>query len=275
MILIAESGSSKTDWLLVSNESETKLSSKGYNPQIASSSFILEDLNDCFKKIDVSTIEDIFFYGAGCAAESSKNKLQKILCIFFTNSRITIESDLLAACRALLGNKEGIIGILGTGSNCCYYDGKKIHQKTTSLGYILGDEGSGNDIAKRVIKLALYNEIDSNTIDSIFGVNFNPNELISSIYGADRINTYLASFMKKIYPLRNEESIKSQIIDSFNSYFVNHISKYSESSKVYLAGSISVLFRSELEDIALLHGKTLEKCDSNPIEGLKKYHLNS
>ena len=271
MIAIAESVSSKTDWLIIKDDQEITFQSKGYNPQFIDSNFIQNDLHSHFP--ESSAIEQVFFYGAGCASASSQDKMKNMLAEIFTSAEIEVESDLLAACRAMLGHSAGIVGILGTGSNCCYYDGKTISQKTTNLGFLMGDEGSGNNIAKRVLRKCLYNDISEHIQNDILGEASNRNEFVTKIYNQDRINTYLASFMKKIYPHRNDAEVAIEVKASFSAFFKHHVAKYTESDKLYLVGSISTLIEDQLRDLSVDYNKTLVSVSKSPINGLKRHHL--
>lgn len=276
MILIAESGSTKTDWIFIEGSNEISFKSQGYNPQIIDIDFLKQDLKSNIPGlINPVEISQLFFYGAGCSSESSKVKMRNMLLDYFPNATIDVQSDLLAACRALLGNKKGIIGILGTGSNSCYYDGENIIQKSTNLGYLMGDEGSGNEIAQRVIKLCLYNKLDKEISNQIIPKNLSGNEFVGFIYSQDRINRYLASFMPKIYSFRNNPLIHSAIQGSLKSYIENHISIYTESSEVYLTGSIASLFEDELRSIMLEFDKVLVTVLKSPVDALKDFHLQS
>lgn len=276
MILIADSGSTKTDWIIIGESQEVSFKSAGYNPQVVNQEFVKSDLSSSFPALfNRDEIHKIYFYGAGCSSESSKIKMKRILASFFTKGEIEVQSDLLAACRSLLGDGKGIVGILGTGSNACYYNGESIVQKSTNLGYLMGDEGSGNEISRRIIKLCLYNKLDKAISSKIIPNDISENEFVSSIYSQDRVNQYLASFMPKIYPFKDNSMIKSEIENSFRAYFENHISIYTETSDIYLTGSISALFRAELEDISMSFNKNLKKVIKSPIEGLKEYHLKS
>ena len=271
MIAIAESGSSKTDWLIIKDNQEITFQSKGYNPQFIDSAFIQNDLQALFS--EGSEVQHLFFYGAGCASSSSQEKMKSMLAEIFPSAEIEIESDLLAACRAMLGHSAGIVGILGTGSNCCYYNGKSIIQKTTNLGFLMGDEGSGNNIAKRVLRRCLYNDISEDIQIDILGDSTNRNEFVTKIYNQDRINTYLATFMKKIYPHRNNTEIATEIKASFSEFFKHHVAKYIESNQLYLVGSISALFEDQIRAISVDYNKTLVSVSKSPINGLKEYHL--
>jgi glucosamine kinase len=152
MILIAESGSTKTDWVIINGEEVNHIYSEGYNPYYMESAYIENSINRCLlNTIDPQKINKIYFYGAGCSSEQ-KYILEKALKACFTEAKIVVESDMLAAARGLLGNKAGFAAVLGTGTNTCYYDGNEIVEIVDSLGFLAGDEGSGAYLGKKLSK---------------------------------------------------------------------------------------------------------------------------
>ena len=155
MILIADSGSTKTHWVCLDGEGEHHCTTEGLNPLFAGEeAFVSACGKVCAELLSAADarVEEVFFYGAGCGQESSRQRVRQYLEKAFGCGNVSVEGDLLGACRATCGRREGLVGILGTGSNLCYYDGEAIARQRTSTGYILGDEGSGNHIGRRLLK---------------------------------------------------------------------------------------------------------------------------
>ena len=196
MILIADSGSTKTEWRGIYNHGSQSCITKGINPYHQSTDEILQILNTDFS-MDHTHITKIYFYGAGCANKDKIQIVKKALRTFFQTSFISIESDLMGAARSLCGNQPGIACILGTGSNSCMYDGQKITHNVSPLGYILGDEGSGAVMGKKLIANILKNQF-SDTIIQLFHQEYhtNKNEILDHIYKKPLANRYMAQFTK-------------------------------------------------------------------------------
>lgn len=276
MILIAESGSSKTDWVLLNDSAKIAFSSKGYNPHFVDLKYIQKDLLSSLPNLlKVEDVSKVFFYGAGCVSKESQTKMIAIFQSIFPKSCAFVESDLLAACRALYGEKKGIAAILGTGSNCCYYDGVKMNQERLSLGFLIGDEGSGGNISKKVLKKCLYHEIPEDISSKILGVKKDEySSFISHLYTKDRVNSFLASFIPKIIPLKDHPTIKGCIEDSFQSFFNNHMSQYDNSIPISFVGSIADIFQDEINFIADKNGFKIGKIVRKPIADLVAFHEN-
>jgi len=189
MILIADSGSSKTDWRLIDGESISQFETFGLNPFVVSSKVIDETVRQL--DLDFSSINKVFFYGAGCGNTEKANALKMVLNTIFTIAEIDVKSDLLAVAHALLHNNSGVVGILGTGSNVAYFDAENIKPVKTSLGYLLGDEGSGNQIGKQFLKLYLTDSLDADLDKEI---ELDKDSILKELYEHSFPNRYLASF---------------------------------------------------------------------------------
>ena len=201
MMIIADSGSTKTDWRLVSKEGhKEEAQTIGLNPHLISEIDFTAAFQDSnlteWAKLD---LHHIYFYGAGITGKNLQEKLANWLKSYFEDAKISVESDLLAAARAAHGNSQGVIGILGTGSNCGYYDGHKIEKNIPPLGYILGDEGSGNALGRRLLTSFLRSEL-SDEISSSFKI-FYPEHasLLSKVYSQQQVSPFLASFVPFIH----------------------------------------------------------------------------
>lgn len=274
MYLIAESGSTKTDWLLFNKDSVKSFETEGYNPQVMSVKAIVASLKKNIA-IDILSqpIQEIYFYGAGCSSKQAKEHIYNALNNSFQVENIQVESDLLAACRATVGVNQGLVGILGTGSNFGFFDGFNFSQKTTNLGYLMGDEGSGNDIARRVIKKCLYFEISPEVAEDILQIQPESyNTFVASLYQKVKVNRYFASFMPRIHQYVEVPQIKNCISASLNAFIANHVSKYKDCKEVYLVGSIAYLYQDLLKELLEEKGYELIEIVRKPILGLLEYH---
>jgi len=282
MILIADSGSTKTDWcILADSGNHDIISTAGLNP-------FFQDTEECLgviqnellpeiRKVDPTRIEEVHFYGAGCSSEDKCAVLERAFQKVFTNAVIRVDHDLLGAARALCGHDPGVAAILGTGSNSCYYDGKVIRRNITALGYILGDEGSGSYIGKRLIKDYLDHEVPAlirQKFDAEFG--YTKDQLLDEVYMGDLPNRFLASFAKWIIELKGEESYAAEIVrDSLTDFLNKHICKYDQHKDVALnvLGTIGYLNKDILEELCQTKGIQLGKVIKSPIVDLIHYHM--
>ena len=177
MILIADSGSSTTEWRLLDGESTSQYHCIGLNPYIVNEDIIRDALSQL--NIPFDKIIELHFYGAGCGSSEKSDKMQTVLQSIFSCADIMVYSDLLAAARSLLQNNEGVIGILGTGSNVAKYNGESVVPFSTSMGYILGDEGSGNALGKRFLKAFLGDKLDQ---DLILKIGLDKPTILNELY---------------------------------------------------------------------------------------------
>jgi len=272
MILIADSGSTKTTWAKISSQDIVSMrNTVGLNPhtttidEIASTfTFIREEWGDSFS--------NIFFYGAGCGSEVSRNMIAEQLQRVFVHATIIVDSDLKGACIASLGNKEGMVGILGTGSNVCYYDGRNEMKRLPSLGYILGDEGSGNHIGRLLLKSYFENSMPDE-LRSSMQKHFNMDycEVIDNIYSKPHPNAYLASFAPFALENNSHPFIRALVQESFAQYFKHQVLPLGN-YPIHLVGSVAYHFKEELLKVADSMGVVVESpILKTPIEGLVEY----
>ncbi|MBI2258365.1 MAG: hypothetical protein HYU67_05645 [Flavobacteriia bacterium] len=261
MKLIIESGSTKSDALLIAEKTRHLFQFEGINPVLENEQSILLKLesNQLLQK-HKQEINKVYFFGAGCSGVSERKKLKKSLSLFFENMNLCkIETDLYACAYACYDSKPIIACILGTGSNSCYFDGKKIIEKSSSLGYILGDEGSASNLGKKLIKQYFYNKLP-HELNEKFKKKYklNKKKLIEKVYQQDKANLFLASFSKFLYENKEHSFVQKLIEESFNEFIENHILVYEESknSPICFVGSVAFYFQ-----------ETLLKC-------LKTYSLN-
>jgi glucosamine kinase len=273
-LLIAESGSTKTDWVLLKKGKQSKrFKTAGINPYLQSTVDIIAQLEEqCAERIKP---DEIHFYGAGIHSKSNKQIVASALQSFFDTKTVSVESDMLAAARGLSQQKKGMICILGTGSNACFYDGKKIKDQLPSLGYIAGDEGSGNHMGKRILQYYAYKTFDAD-LNAYFEAHIgnDMSTIIHHLYKQPFPNRYLASFVKLLVNNRGHFMVENIIEDSFNEFIHQHLFKYRQSWKhpIFFTGSIAYLFADVLENLLGQYEFELGRILQNPLEGLIEYH---
>ena len=275
--LIADSGSSKTVWCVVDGKRKKMITTQGISPYFLTSEQIRQILeNELSPKISNTLPEEIYYYGTGCSnpanVKSVKMALKKV---FPKASSILVNHDLMGAAKALCGNEKGVACILGTGSNSCYYNGKKIVKNSPGLGFILGDEGSGAYLGKRVVQYYLYNTFDPDLMER-FKAKFNTNsvEILEAVYRKPLPNRFLANFVPFLVENRGHYMIENIIEDSFNDFFFNHIYKYRESwtMPVHFIGSVAFGFKDILKKMCDTYELQLGRVLKHPMDGLVKYH---
>src|SRR5258706_3154487 len=274
--LIADSGATKAEWCLVNNGKKKMIFTQGISPYFLNTeqitSLLFKELKPKLKNVKV---DEVYYYGTGCAnpvnAKSVKKALQKI----FTNAKIDVTHDLMAAARALCGNKKGVVANLGTGSFCCFYNGKKIVKQTPGIGYVLGDEGSGAYLGKKVIQYYLYDTFDDD-LRARFVSEYVTNriEILENVYKKPLPNRYLASFAIFLAENRGHYMIENIIEDGLNDFFFSHLCKYRETwtFPVNFVGSVAFGFKDVLQQLCNSYEFELGKVMKNPMEGLVEYH---
>jgi glucosamine kinase len=275
-ILIAESGSTKTDWCILKNNRATHYKTQGINPYFLSQGEIIDILE---KELPINAdkiiIDEIVFYGSGIANSEKKDVLIKCLHYHFGTRKITVESDMLAAAIATCGKGKGIAVILGTGSNSCYFDGKKMSEKQVSLGYVLGDEGGGNHLGKKVVQYFLHGIFEADMqaqFTSMFKLT--EAEILEAIYRKPFPNRFLAQFAKFCFANRGHYHIENIIEDCLNDFFINHLLKYKNAWKVpiHFVGSVSYESQDVIAQLCEQYELQLGTIMKSPMEGLINYY---
>ncbi len=276
MVLIADSGSTKTHWCVVENEAiVTEIFTDGINPFYQTDMEIIELLdNQLIPHLQSVEIDSIYFYGAGCSFPEKKILVSRALVRFFVNSIIEIQSDLLAAARSLFQYEKGIACILGTGSNSCFYDGKEIAANVSPLGFILGDEGSGAVLGKLLVADCLKNQLPESLKQKFLKkYELTPEIILENVYKKPFPNRFLAKFTPFLLEHLDEPAIFNLVFDSFDAFFVRNVMQYPlEDIKVGVVGSIAHYFRDTLEIVAFERGIEISEIVQNPMQGLVKYH---
>lgn len=281
MILIADGGSTKTSWVLLTRTGkQLQFETEGYHPFFVGSDYIRDSLEKKLPaelKGKAGSVERIFFYSAGGGySQETDNILVKGLSGVFPSARIAIETDLLAAARALLGDKEGFAAILGTGTNSCIYDGKKVIVNIESLGFLLGDEGSGSYIGKKLIGDYIREVMPAAVKGTFFQTyNLTGMDLLNKVYEHPVANRYCASFAKFAGDHLPENPYYEHLITgAFRDFFRNMVTLYPNyrEYRFNCVGSIAHHFRELLEKVVVEQGMQPGIIDKDPIRGLIAYH---
>ncbi len=281
MILIADSGSTKTDWALINPETATDkiFHTIGYNPYFINSEAVYDSLaEELVKNFDADSVKEIYFYGAGCSTDEKKNIIKTALeRTFLQAKKIAIGHDLLGSARALLGNNAGFAAILGTGANTCIYDGNDCVENINSLGYLLGDEGSGSYIGKKIVRDFMRNRLEPE-LQQRFKERFqieNNEQIFTTLYTTQFPNRYLAGFCKFADEYVTHPYIKNKVRDSFRDFFKNLVSKYPDYEKYTFncVGSVGFVFRDILEEVAVSYDMKIGKIIQSPVRDLISFHL--
>jgi N-acetylglucosamine kinase-like BadF-type ATPase len=274
--LIGDSGSTKTEWCLLERGKKKKFLTQGMSPYFISGEQIQNILAQELKpQLGKSEIDNIYYYGTGCSNKQNVKIVKKAILHVFPSSRVSVDHDLMAAAKALCGKEKGIACILGTGSNSCYYNGNKIIKNSPGLGYILGDEGSGAYLGKKVIQYYLYQTFDKDLrsrFDHKFSVG--SEEILNAIYTKPLPNRYLASYAIFLAENRGHYMIENIIEDGLNDFFFVHVEKYRESHSVpiHFVGSIAFGFKDVLSNLCTQYDMQLGHVFKNPMEGLVDYY---
>jgi len=278
MILIADGGSTKVDWIaLDTNKQEVfRTRTLGLNPAVVSEPELRNRIINMFELMQVKeAVDEIHFYGAGCGTPKPVAILKNILESIFINAKIIVAEDMLAAVYAVSGEKPAIVCILGTGSNSCYFNGENLEMKTASLGYTIMDEASGNYFGKILLR-DFYYETMPKTIAEKFKNEFNleVDTVKFHLYRQENPNMYLASFAKFMFDYKEEKYIRKIIKKGFKTFFKYRILPFNKSSEtpIYFIGSIAFYFRDILENVANSYSLKIRAVIQRPIDHLLEYH---
>lgn len=275
-ILIADGGSTKTDWTIVAGNQEIdRIKTRGINPFFQTEEEISAEIRDNLipriKKSD--SIEAVYFYGAGCAFPE-KNEILRRSVTHYLPVPVEVGSDLLAAARALCGHSPGIACILGTGSNSCLYDGKDIVNNISPLGFILGDEGSGAVLGKLLVGDVLKNQLPVALQEVFFAESgLTPAIIMEKVYKQPFPNRFLASLSPFLLRHIEEPAIYNLVSNSFRAFFARNVMQYDcRDHPVHLIGSIAWYYQAILKDVAREFGLRLGTIVQSPVQGLVRYH---
>jgi len=284
MVLIVDSGSTKSDWIAVDkdgNQLLEKIRTRGLNPAILSEKKLTKTIK---KNNDLSNIREdvthIYFYGAGCGTESPRLALKVILQQFFVNANIQVNEDTLAAVFATINTPDeaAVVCILGTGSNCSYYNGKQLEQRVSSLGWAIMDDASGNYYGKQLLRDYYFNHMPEN-IKIAFADKYNLDAdfIKYNLYKQPNPNAYLANFAEFMILNKDSKYIKELIKNGIRVFAKNMILQFKEELKtvpVHFAGSIAFFCKDEIKEVAKELGFKVGNFERRPIEGLVNFHTN-
>jgi N-acetylglucosamine kinase-like BadF-type ATPase len=280
MIIIADGGSTKTNWCLVTEEGKkVYFNTEGYNPYFSGTEYIIQSLNESLPTdLKKDEITEVNYYGAGCSTPEMRKIVEEAMKVVFNKSKVNIGHDLLAAARALLGNNEGFAAILGTGTNTCIYDGKDVVNNIDSGAYILGDEGSGCYIGKKLLVDYLRGYMPE-PVRNLFWETFKltPDDINEQVYTQPRANRFCASFSKFVYDNNvHIEYSRNLVRTSFEDFFRNLVTHYPNYQKYSFncIGSVGYNFRNVLEEVVTENGMKVGNIIRSPIDNLVKYHLD-
>lgn len=277
MIFIADSGSTKADWkILTSNNEVQSYATRGFNPFFQDSETIEKALQEDFdESVPLSSATEVYYYGAGCSDSYRCSIVDVALQKIFPNAKIKVHHDLLACARALCGTSPGIACILGTGSNSCLYNGIEVIDNVTNVGSFFGDEGSGSHIGKELLRTYFYREMPKDILEAF--EKYCPDgkrEILNKTYDNPTPNVYLASFSKFISQQKPHPFVQRIVMDSFDEFVRRHVLKYEGclNLKVNFVGSVAFHFQEILEVILASHNLELGKIIKQPIDSLVEFH---
>jgi glucosamine kinase len=277
MILVADSGSSKTDWLLALPDQQPKaFKTAGLNPYFLTEKEIVKILQDQIPELIALApdITEIYFFGAGCSSPDRHEIVSNALSTFFTKSYISVDSDLLASAYATCGNQKGFCCVLGTGSNISFFDGEDIHAGQHGLGYVLGDEGSGTWFGKTLVADYLYGTMPED-VSAKFKEAYHLDKeiVIKNVYQKAGANSYLAAFSKFIPQIRSTEYGQALLHKGLLEFVETNIKAYSQYTKFkcHFVGSIAYVFADELKAICEANDVHVGKIIRQPINDLMEF----
>jgi N-acetylglucosamine kinase-like BadF-type ATPase len=279
MKLIADGGSTKTNWCLVNDEGKkVYFNTEGYNPYFVSKEYIVESLHKNLPEdLNITHLTEVNYYGAGCSTAEKRKLVQEAMSLVFTNAKVNIGHDLLAAARALLSHTEGFAAILGTGTNTCIYDGKDVLHNIDSGAYILGDEGSGCYIGKKLLIDYLRGYMPEAVRKNFWETyHLTPDDVNEQVYSQPLANRFCAGFSKFVYDNNvHLEYTRNLVKTSFEDFFRNLVTHYPnyKNYSFNCIGSVGYNFRNVLEEVVTENGMKMGTIIRSPIDNLVKFHL--
>ena len=278
MILIVESGSTKADWIVVDADGvKCEFKTKGWNIMLLKEPEMQARLNALTQLVPfVNSISSVYFYTPGLAIQEYVFSLHRVLQALFINALISIESDLLAAARSVYSGAPLFVSILGTGSNTAFYDGEVLQQTSPSLGYVLGDEGSGAALGKDLLKAYLYQLLPKDLYISFSkSYSISKENVLKAVYTQDAPNRFLASYVPFLVAHKNHDFVKDLVSNQFDLYIKTHLKSNPIISDYPIAfvGSVAFIFKDILSSLLIIHQLTIFCFSQSPINGLLRYHV--
>jgi N-acetylglucosamine kinase-like BadF-type ATPase len=279
MILVADSGSTKTSWILQGEGVSRHFHTIGLNPLFIDATGIATVIQKSEMNSWAAEVKEVYFYGASCSSTARNKVVQDGLSLIFTGAKkIEVDHDMKSASIALCGNKPGVACILGTGANSCLWDGQNIVESIEAPGFILGDEASGAYFGKKIIALYLYKRLPKE-ISSFIEANYSSkkDDIYKAVYQEKFPNLYLATYAKIYSAFRTEKLIQEILRDGFQEFVTYHLLPYDQIEKreIHFVGSIAYHFKEELSEVLLRNGLTPGDFLANPVERLLQWHLRA
>ncbi|ESU28199.1 hypothetical protein FLJC2902T_15440 [Flavobacterium limnosediminis JC2902] len=279
MKLVVDSGSTKADWIALDDNGNIQFtaSTLGLNPEVLTKEEVIKRINDRFDIAqNAPIVKEIYFYGAGCGTDRMKNHLTEILKEYFPNAHVEVKEDTYAAVFATTPRGEkAIVCILGTGSNCSYFDGEELHQKVQSLGYLAMDDCSGNQFGRHLIRAYYFNKMPKALAD-IFEKEYDldADVIKHNLYKSPNPNAYLATFAKFLIQHKDEEFLQKIILNDMQNFVDFYITQFENCKEVpvHFIGSIAYYLKEELDTVLTKNGLKLGNVYRKPIDGLINYH---
>lgn len=280
MKLLVDSGSTKADWIAIDDNGKTLFTTQtlGLNPEVLDKDEIIRRLNDKFDILqNKDKANNLFFYGAGCGTDRMKNFLTEVFEEYFSNAKVVVHEDTYAAVFATTPkDTQAIVCILGTGSNCSYFDGKILHQKVQSLGYIAMDDCSGNRFGRHLLRGYYFNKMPADLAKEFEEeYNVEPDYIKHNLYKEPNPNAYLATFAKFLIKHKDTDFCKQYIVAEMEDFVENYIKQFDNHTEVpvHFIGSIAFYLKDELETILTKHNIKIGNVLRRPIDGLIEYHI--
>lgn len=274
--LIADSGATKCEWRYVNDECEKQFITPGISPYFTTVEDITKIIDSEVLRDVNGPISEVYFYGTGLGNPANVTLMQEILERLLPDSTISCGTDMLAAARALAKNERGVISILGTGSNACYYNGATITKNRPALGYVLGDEGSGAYLGKKVVQHYLYG-IFENDLCAAFEHKFKTgkDEILNHVYKQPQASRYLAGFTYFLAEHRGHYMIENILQDGLGEFFSIHLEQLEESKSnpIHFIGSVAEGFKDVIEELCIQFGFKIGTVLKQPMDELVRYHL--
>ena len=280
MIIIADSGSTKCSWAICDKNGQIveRCSTIGFNPYFIKSSQVLNHLQNSDLKEIKDNVDEVYFYGAGCSSKKMNDIIEKPFIEFFSNAQVNIHHDLDAACYSMYDGEPAITGILGTGSNSCFFDGEKIYENAPSLGFMLGDEASGNNFGKKLLCLYFNNVLDED-LKQKYEESYETDiaQINLNVYNNSRANVYLAKFFPFVSENKSHPQMHTLIMKTLDEFFKLHICCFEDFKKVKVnfIGSVAFFLKDEIEKVAQKYNCEIGHIVKNPIDRLIKYHFSN
>lgn len=277
MILIADSGSTKTKWRILTDKNKiNQAETAGFNPYHHEAAILEREMQEALlPQLKRAEIKQVFYYGTGCSSAQNVAKVSQAIQKIFPGAEVEVTHDMLAAARSLCGEQAGIACILGTGANSCYYDGRQIEYNVPGVGFILGDEGSGAFLGKQLLTAFLRKELPVEIIERLEKrFDLSKDSILANVYQGATPARYMASFSKFIFQNLKTPELYQLVYDGIHLFFEKNICKYERYQElpVHFTGSVAFYYANILRQVAADMKVNVRNITEDPIAGLALYH---